>query len=345
MNRPTRVLKVDAERPDTDALDEAAEVLKRGGLVAFPTETVYGLGADATNAEAVARIYEAKGRPATNPLIVHGADVGAIRPAVSTWPRTAAYLSRRFWPGPLTLVLPRSPSIPDVVTAGQRTVGVRVPDSAVARQFLTRVNRPVAAPSANRSTGVSPTRAEHVLHDLDGKIDLILDAGPTSVGIESSVLDLTSEPPRLLRPGAITSGQIVAVLGVEIRGAEPRAESGEAYTSPGQMEVHYAPRALVVLIDPASIHVHPWPSAAGLRYTLLVAGHRLEPVLGAPVDRVDWLDSEQAARELYATLHRWDAEHFDMIYVVLPPKEDAWHAVRDRLWRASRRWARQERLV
>jgi L-threonylcarbamoyladenylate synthase len=336
----TRRLVVDPDHPDDAALKEAAAVLRAGGLVAFPTETVYGLGADATNPQAVARIYAAKGRPPTNPLIVHSHDVASIRESVAIWPSAAAKLAERFWPGPLTLVLPRSPLVTDAATAGQETVGVRVPDCTVARRlFVWFGSRPVAAPSANRSTQVSPTRAEHVLKDLDGRIDLILDSGPTPIGIESTVLDLTTEPPRLLRPGAISAAQIASVLGVEISTGTVSAGSETALSSPGQMAVHYAPRARVALIGPEVIA--SLPAAPGERYAVLVAGHELPADGGTPVFRVDWLDPALAARELYATLHRADEEAVDFLYVVLPPREDAWLAVRDRLWRASRRWCRE----
>ncbi len=203
----TRVLQVDRDEPDPAAISEAARVLRAGGLVAFATETVYGLGADATNPEAVARIFEAKGRPSTNPLIVHVADKADALACVAEWPGRADRLADRFWPGPLTLVLPRSSIIPDIVTAGQETVGVRVPRSGVARWLILEAGCPVAAPSANRSTGISPTEARHVLKDLDGKVDLVLDSGPTGVGIESTVLDLsgtehpTAPPARCCDPG------------------------------------------------------------------------------------------------------------------------------------------------
>lgn len=336
----TTTLSVDRDRPDPSAIDRAAEILRRGGLVAFPTETVYGLGADATNPAAVARIFEAKGRPATNPLIVHGADAGAVRPAVSAWTPAAEKLARVFWPGPLTLVLPRSGLIPDVVTAGQGTVGVRVPDSVVARRLLERTGRPVAAPSANRSTGVSPTRAGHVLNDLDGRVDLVLDAGPTPVGIESTVLDLTSDPPRVLRPGAVTAGQIGAALGVEVTGASPRHPANAPFTSPGQMNLHYAPRATVRPVEPDELAGRDWESVP-VPYALLTAGRNVPLGIGSPVFRVDWSDPVEAARDLYATLHRADGEKLAFLFVVLPPDDDAWRAVRDRLWRASRRWSRE----
>jgi L-threonylcarbamoyladenylate synthase len=337
VSHETQVVRVDPDNPDPAAIDLAAEVIRAGGLVAFPTETVYGLGADASDHRAVARIFDAKGRPATNPLIVHGEDSAALRAAVSAWPGAAETLARTFWPGPLTLILPRSRLIPDVVTAGRHTVGVRVPDSEVARRLINQAACPVAAPSANRSSGVSPTRAEHVLKDLGGRIDLILDAGQTPVGIESTVLDLTSDPPRVLRPGAITAGQLSSVLGVEVSGASISSAGGAVAASPGQMEVHYAPRVPVTLVEPASFDHLTWPSA--LRYGLLVAGHRLPEGIGTPAVRVDWTEPALASRELYAMLRQWDEAGLETVFVVLPPADDAWTAVRDRLWRASRRWA------
>lgn len=341
MDRTTRVIRVNPVDPEPAALEEAAAVIRAGGLVGFPTETVYGLGADATNPEAVARIYETKGRPPTNPLIVHGDDVAALRPTVADWDKTSATLAQTFWPGPLTLVLPRSSLIPDIVTGGQDTVGVRVPDSEVARRLLAWVGRPVAAPSANRSTGVSPTTAQHVLKDLDGKIDLILDAGPTPVGIESTVLDLMSNPPRVLRPGAITAAQIGRVLGIEIEKLfSSQTDPDSPMSSPGQMEVHYSPRTLVRLIDLDALTSWPW-SSTDLPYGLLVAGHEVPLGVGSPAFRIDWSDPNVAARELFSTLHLWDEAKLNIIYVVLPPADDAWLGVRDRLWRASRRWAHE----
>jgi L-threonylcarbamoyladenylate synthase len=336
----TKTLVVDPEAPDPKAIDEAAEILRRGGLVAFPTETVYGLGADATNPDAVARVFQAKGRPATNPLIVHAYDVAMARSATSSWPLAAAKLAHRYWPGPLTMVLPRSPIMPDLVTAGQPTVGVRVPDHAVALALSKQFGRGIAAPSANRSTGVSPSTAAHVRKDLEGRVDLILDAGPTHVGIESTVIDLTSEPPRLLRPGAITAEQIGRTLGVSLDvPAVAVVAPGAPQMSPGQMEVHYAPKAQVMLVLPSEVftdtRVSPW------RIGLIVAGRSVPFTPGTYPERVDWSDPETAARELYATLHRWDDLGIDRIDVVLPPEgDDSWRAVRDRLWRASRGWSR-----
>src|SRR5947207_9629696 len=184
-------------------IGKAVEILRAGGLVAFPTETVYGLGADATNAEAVAKIFAAKGRPATNPLIVHVADVDTARRFAASWPLAASHLAEQFWPGPLTLVLPRSPAIVPAVSAGLRTVGLRVPNHPLALQLLQQFGGPVAAPSANRSNRVSPTTAQHVRDELGDAVDLVLDGGPCAVGIESTVLDLTGDRPAILRPGGV----------------------------------------------------------------------------------------------------------------------------------------------
>ena len=336
----TKTLILDREAPDHALLQEAADVLRRGGLVAFPTETVYGLGADATNPQAVARIFEAKGRPATNPLIVHSHSIDGVRSAVAAWPRSAETLAKRFWPGPLTLVLPRSQVIPDIVTAGHETVGVRIPDSRVAYWLLRYADRPIAAPSANRSTRVSPSTAAHVLRDLDGRIPLLLDAGPTSIGIESTVLDLTAAVPRILRPGAVTAEQIRDTLQTEIQ--VPITEQGlvpTARSSPGQMLVHYSPRVLLRIVDPSEVESSLAAASARHRRGLIVAGHDLPFVAGRFDRRIDWTDPARASQELYATLHLWDDGSLSAIDVVLPPDNDAWRAVRDRLWRASRRWA------
>ncbi len=200
----TIVLHVRADSPDVESIDYATSVLRSGGLVAFPTETVYGLGANALDAAAVARIFAVKGRPANNPVIVHVAAVDDVAAVATEWPEVAAHLAARFWPGPLTLVLPRRSEVPDIVTAGGPTVAVRLPAHPVAQAVIRAAETPLAAPSANRSTHLSPTQAAHVLQELEGQIDLVLDAGPTPGGLESTVLDLTSTPPRLLRPGLIT---------------------------------------------------------------------------------------------------------------------------------------------
>lgn len=255
---------------DRPLIQRAAAVLRRGGLVAFPTETVYGLGADAFNAEAVRRIFAAKGRPADNPLIVHVASPADITPdLVTEWPRAAAALARAFWPGPLTLVVPAGPRVPAVVTAGLPTVGVRCPAHEVARALIEAAGRPVAAPSANRSGRPSATRAEDVWEDLAGRIDVLLDAGPAPVGVESTVVDVSGPRPRLLRPGGVPPEDLEAVLGQPVERAAELAP-GEPPPSPGMKYRHYAPRAPLELLAPGR---DGWEAAAAaLRQALAVGG-------------------------------------------------------------------------
>lgn len=246
----TRVLRVDAAHPELAAVAHAAEIIRQGGVVAFPTETVYGLGANATDSAAVARIFEAKGRPSDNPLIVHVADREQLTDIVSEVPAAAAKLMERFWPGPLTLVLPKRRAVADAVTCGLSTVGVRMPSHPVALALIRASEVPLAAPSANRSGRPSPTAADHVLEDLGGRIPLLLDGGETGVGLESTVIDMTVDPPVLLRPGGVTLEQICAEIGpVEVAPAVHGEEVGEAPRSPGMKYTHYAPKARVLLID------------------------------------------------------------------------------------------------
>jgi len=330
----TAVLNIDRERPEPGGIARAAAILRRGGLVAFPTETVYGLGANALDAAAVARVFEAKGRPPNNPLIVHVAGVDQVGQVAADWPQVAARLAERFWPGPLTLVLPKRPELPDVVSAGGPTVAVRVPAHPVARALLKAAGVPVAAPSANRSTELSPTTAAHVLRGLGGRIDLILDGGPTSGGIESTVLDVTTDPPRLLRPGLVTRSDIEAVVGPIVQSEASTTPSGELpQRSPGQMPRHYAPRAPLELADgdgrarvdsllASGLHVGwgTWPGAADVP-----AAKRIE----LPCEPVGF------AKGLYAALHDLDAAGVDRIVVATPPEGHAWLAVHDRLRRAA----------
>ncbi len=242
----SRRITVDPAEPDPVAIAEAAVLLRAGGLVAFPTETVYGLGAHALDPAAVRRIYKAKGRPAFNPLIVHVATAAEARELVLDWPARAQRLSTRFWPGPLTLVLPKVEAIPDEVTAGLPSVAVRVPSHPVALALLREARIPVAAPSANRSTEVSPTTADHVLRGLEGRVDLVLDGGATNVGIESTVVDLTGTTPRLLRPGMITLAQLEEVIGTVDAAARGAGRRDPAHVSgPGGTALRAArhPRA------------------------------------------------------------------------------------------------------
>jgi L-threonylcarbamoyladenylate synthase len=341
----TRVIPVHPDRPDPAAIEQAARVLRDGGLVAFATETVYGLGADATNPAAVARIFEAKGRPPSNPLIVHLADKSDALDCVSTWPDRASRLADRYWPGPLTMVLPRSSIIPDIVTAGQDTVGVRVPSAGVARWLILEAGRPIAAPSANRSTGISPTLAKHVIQDLGTRVDLILDSGPTTIGIESTVLDLSGDRPRVLRPGEITREELSEFLGDFVGGPGDRLKTGDAARSPGQMAIHYAPRTPTFRMERDQI---PMARIEG-RFCTMIVGER--PDNGVPQPRMPHprievsppllyrlADPQGASRNLYAWLHELDGLGLDFILIIPPPDEPRWSAVRDRIWRASRPW-------
>ena len=322
-------------RPEQDVIARAASVLRAGGLVAFPTETVYGLGANALDAAAVRRIFEAKGRPANNPLIVHVAEVVAVTSVVADWPPAASRLAERFWPGPLTLVLPQAPAVPDVVTGGGPTVAVRIPAHPVARALITAAGVPLAAPSANRSTRLSPTRAEHVRHDLDGRIEMILDGGPTPGGLESTVLDLTTTPPSLLRPGLLSVDEIQSVIGP----IAPKITSGVPVSgplpSPGMAGRHYAPRAPLELAENDGWDVVTAHFRAGRRVgwlSFVATAEQRHPLVTGVVMPAD--PTAYAAR-LYATLHALDDAGVDRTVVALPPDTPEWLAVRDRLRRAA----------
>ncbi len=246
--KTTRMLTLDAEQPAAALIEGAAVVLRSGGLVAFPTETVYGLGADAFNVEAVKGIFAAKERPSFDPLIVHVASLNDLERVAATVPPLALKLAAQFWPGPLTLVLPRHSNVPLAVTAGGETVAVRMPAHPVALTLIKATGRPVAAPSANRFGRLSPTRAEDVLADLDGRIDMILDGGPTAIGVESTVLSLVESPPVVLRPGGIGREALEAVLGPVMLLERPVVPSeGGGAPAPGTLLQHYAPRAALYL--------------------------------------------------------------------------------------------------
>jgi L-threonylcarbamoyladenylate synthase len=327
----TAVLIVDPHAPQADPIARAAAVLRGGGLVSFPTETVYGLGANALDAAAVARIFTAKGRPAHNPLIVHVSGVAAVGEVAAAWPASAARLAERFWPGPLTLVLPRHEQVPDLVTAGGPTVAVRVPAHPVAQALLQAAGVPVAAPSANRSSGLSPTRAEHVLQDLGGRIELILDGGPCPGGIESTVLDVTTNPPRLLRPGLLSLAQLESVLGPVQQGALP--DPGKVLPSPGMLSRHYAPRTPLECIEGDSRPRVETLCREGRRVGWLTQAEIQAPP-GAVLRALPQDPAEYAA-QLYAVLHELDTVGLERIVVALPPDRPEWLAVRDRLRRAQ----------
>lgn len=325
------VLPVDPASPDPEVIATAARRIRAGELVAFPTETVYGLGAHALDPEAVRKIFAAKGRPATNPVIVHVADAAAARTLSSAWPTVADSLAERFWPGPLTLVVPARDTLPAEVRAGLPSVGVRVPAHPVALALLRAAAVPIAAPSANRSNQLSPTTAAHVREGLGDAAGLILDGGPADVGIESTVLDLTGPVPKVLRPGGIAREQLESVLGpvgletTAIAEASPRA-------APGMMARHYAPRARLELLPPERLQGAALAHlAAGRKPGLLVIG--APTPAGARVIRLPG-DPAGYGRGLYSALHDLDAGA-DVILVEAPPALPAWEGVRDRLARGS----------
>lgn len=332
MSATTRILSTDRDNPDPAILDEAASVLRRGGLVAFATETVYGLGADATNPQAVRRIFEAKGRPSTNPLIVHADGLEMAQTCYRECPPRLESLARSWWPGPITFVWHKSGLISDLVTARHGTVGVRVPVPNVARRLVRHLGRPVAAPSANRSTEISPTRAEHVLKSLEGRIELVLDTGPTDVGLESTIVDLTSAIPRILRPGPISLADLARRTNLGFTLKAPSEHDSPSPPSPGQMLLHYAPRTPAFWVEPNELL---GLQAHGRDGYLIVGPHHLvERPKDAPFIRVQGV--YDASRRLYEILHNLDAMGLDAIYVVPPPDLPEWQAVRDRLWRATR---------
>lgn len=320
-----------------EAASRAAELLREGQLVALPTETVYGLAANAWDAKAVKRIFEVKGRPANNPIIVHVAGMEMARRCVSQWPAEAAKLAAAFWPGPLTLVLPRSEEIPDVVTAGGKTVGIRWPSHPFIQAVIRQCGFPLAAPSANRSNQLSPTNAGHVCKDLEGRIPLIVDGGQSQVGIESTVLDLSSSPARLLRPGMIHAETLLAVMG----GASLQltaADGAGILRSPGLLPKHYSPKARLLLMkwrDEEDLAVQlsalPWP-----REKIHLLAHHVIP-LRQTFGRVSVIphDAEAFARALYAELHCCDEEGAMLIIVEAPPPGEEWRGITDRLTRAA----------
>ncbi len=322
------------------AIGEAARRLRAGGLVAFPTETVYGLGANALDAEATGAIFTTKGRPATNPLIVHVADIAAARALSRAWSDAAEVLARAFWPGPLTLVVAKTEGVPDVVTAGGATVAVRVPDHPVALALLRAFGGPVAAPSANRSEEVSPTTALHVLQSLGPYADdlLILDGGASRVGLESTVLDVTGETPRLLRPGMVTRAQLAAVVATVIRGETAGAGDGgdandEIARSPGQQSRHYAPRTPVALLHVGRDSPYGFLQPGDVWLTQ-ERDETVGPLNGVHVIRLPAEPNAYAAR-LYAALREADALNAERIVVEMPGSDPEWAAIRDRLLRAA----------
>lgn len=318
------------------AVSRAVELLRAGEVVALPTETVYGLAANALDARAVAKIFEIKGRPAHNPIIVHVVSLEMAQRCVTAFPPLAAQLAKAFWPGPLTLVLPRADIIPSIVTAGGETVGIRWPSHPLIQAVIRECDFPLAAPSANLSNQISPTNAGHVQKQFAGKIPVIVDGGQSGVGIESSVLDLTVSPPRILRPGMIHE-ESLAAAGVPIA-AGSSMDGAEILKSPGQLKKHYAPKAKLLVFnwrDEAELKLKIQNLKCETRHCSIIAhAHIPSP---EPFARVCVIphDAEAFARAIYAELHRSDEEGAQTIIVETPPGTPEWSGIADRLRRAA----------
>jgi len=293
----------------TICLSNAAELIRAGELVAFPTETVYGLGANALDPAAIEKIYAAKGRPPSSPLIVHVSSIEMAKELVREWPERAEKLARIFWPGPLTLVLPKKPHVPDRLTAGLDTVGIRMPANPIAQELIREAGVPIAAPSANLFGELSPTTAQHVRDALGDRVAMVLDGGRATVGIESTVLSLAGPDAVLLRPGMVTQQEIEAVIGpVRVLAAKP----DEAHPSPGLHRRHYSPKTPLILVEPGKL-----------------------PTTGRGVCLQMPADPRAYAALLYERLHEADAQGWDWIAIEHPPRTEEWAAIRDRLERAA----------
>ncbi len=295
-------------------LKRAADAIRQGKLVAFPTETVYGLGANALDADAVRRIYEAKGRPWASPLIVHVADEAMARSIAAEWPSAAGKLAAKYWPGPLTMVLRKADIIPDLVTAGLPTVGIRIPDHPLALALIRTAGVPVAAPSANPFMGISPTTAEHVRESLGDRVDFILDGGPASVGIESTVVSLNRNPPAVLRAGMISREELRSLTGIGFAAEADKPELVQHLgdEAPGQQPRHYSPKTRLVLLKPGE------PDPEGRGYKLEMPS-----------------DPARFAAALYARLHEADGQGWEWIAIDEPANSSEWEGILDRLRRAS----------
>jgi len=331
---------------DADAINHAADLLRQGRLVAFPTETVYGLGADASNPDAVAAIFKAKGRPADHPLIVHIAGIDSLGDWASTVPETALKLAHRFWPGPLAMILNKKTEVSPTVTGGQQTVGLRMPDHPVALALLKRFGGGIAAPSANRFCRISPTQAKHVSEELGDAVDMILDGGACQVGVESTIIDLSGSKPRLLRPGHITRQEIEAVLQTELMtppalNTAPDPDRLSANTTaleiraPGMMTVHYAPTTPAIrcsaeqLPDKIRQLIADGKRIGLLSYQLEIMEINQIRVLRLPEQAGNY------AQSLYAALRELDNLQLDLILVEQPPQTASWQAINDRLSKAA----------
>jgi L-threonylcarbamoyladenylate synthase len=320
------------------AVRQTVEFLRAGEIVALPTETVYGLTANALDEKAVAKIFRIKGRPANNPIIVHVASNEMAKRYTKDFPAIAEKLSKSFWPGPLTIVLPRAKEIPNIVTAGGETVGIRWPSHPFIQAVIRECNFPLAAPSANLSNQISPTNVEHVRKSLGGKIPLIVDGGQSQVGIESTVLDLTVSPPKILRPGMIHVESLVAVCG-EIQSPKSKVQNLDSMLrSPGLLKKHYSPKAKLLVLnwrDDMDLKSQIADRKSQIQNCHIIAHTKIPSVENFSGVSVIPHDAEAFARAIYAELHRCDAAGAELIIVEAPPDSPEWSGISDRLRRAS----------
>ena len=346
MEKETKLIEVDSLQPEKEKITLAAEILRQGGVVAFPTETVYGLGANGLEQQAVEKIFQAKGRPSDNPLILHVASWEEVGKLVSAWPREAEILARKFWPGPLTMVLPKKGHIPSAVTAGLDTVAVRIPNHPVALALIRQAGIPLAAPSANLSGKPSPTTACHVLKDLWGKIDMIIDGGSTGIGLESTVIDLTTNVPLILRPGGVTLEELEKELGkIEIDPALGKLLAKDLTPrSPGMKYTHYSPDADVILLigeDQTKVQKKMKEMAIseekkGKRVGLMIIGQVTEDFSASIVKSMGLEgDLETIAANLYQLLREMDRQGVDLILVEGVNYEGLGLAIMNRMEKAA----------
>lgn len=340
----TIIKKVNKEHPETDSIRQAGDILKKGGLVAFPTETVYGLGANALDEEAAMKTYAAKGRPSDNPLIVHIADMKDLPKIVTEIPEAAQKVAEKYWPGPLTMIFRKSDLVPHGTTGGLDTVAVRMPDHPIARDLIIAGGGYISAPSANTSGRPSPTTAQHVEEDLNGKIDMIVDGGPVDIGVESSILDVTVDPPMILRPGAITKEMFERVIGtVAVDHTLIKPDSNEVPKAPGMKYRHYAPKAQLTVVEgdteavvkyineQTAVHV-----ANGLRVGIIATSETLAQYPTGDVKCVGTrADERTIAAGLFSVLREFDSDGVNVIYSEAFQEEGIGSAIMNRLLKAA----------
>lgn len=340
----TKIIRIEEENIDLHAIAEAGRIIKAGGLVAFPTETVYGLGGDALNAASSGKIYEAKGRPSDNPLIVHIADMDAISLIVKRVPEAAYKLAERYWPGPLTMIFEKADCIPLETTGGLMTVAVRMPSNKIARALIEASGGYVAAPSANLSGRPSPTIAKYVIQDLSGRVDMIIDGGEADIGLESTIIDLTGAKPMILRPGYITEEMLEETLGtVDVDKTMIDGNSGQAPKAPGMKYRHYAPKGKLILVEGLSEQVisyinqqiSQWENGNG-RTGVIATDETAEQYFADSVKSVGKReDEEQIARQLFRILREFDDEDVQMIYAESFESGGIGAAIMNRLLKAA----------